>query len=115
MDDVTVRYARSGGPGGQNVNKLVSRRHATKPFEIACTVVRPQRARTSIAPCGHAEYESGHAVQRHRGRLLARLGQGARSPSAPLASCGTLAKNDFAIGVELRGVGDLARPALRAH
>lgn len=82
MDDVTVSYARSGGPGGQNVNKLVSRRHATKPCELSCTAVRPPCARTPIALCGHAEYKSGHAVQLHRGRLLARLGQGARSPGA---------------------------------
>jgi hypothetical protein len=34
---------------------------------------------------------------------------------AHLAPCGTLAKTDFELGVKLRGVGDLARPALRAH
>jgi protein subunit release factor B len=55
-DDVTVRYSRSGGPGGQNANKLVSRRHAAKQFESACTATRPRASETSLVLCGHAEY-----------------------------------------------------------
>lgn len=58
MDDVTVRYARSGGPGGQNVNKLVSRRitAAAVPVGIHYYIIRPCARKSSLALCGHTEY-----------------------------------------------------------
>ena len=71
IDDVVVKYARSGGPGGQNVNKLVSRRQASSRHYHVNRV-----GKTSLKLCGHAEHKSRYAVQHHRGGIFARLGQG---------------------------------------
>ena len=75
MDDVTVRYARSGGPGGQNVNKLVSVALARLPADPSCRAVHwsavclpcqhrgPTRVTIGATRRGHTEYQGGHALR----------------------------------------------------